>query len=381
MGMHVAVSSVAGDPRNPRTWSNAPANLIGALEAIGHTVTGIDSSRLSWLNKAAMGARNTVQGLPWNVVSWFEPARRKRARHVVETARAAKCDFIICAGTLDAPIGLGLNYAVWLDNTFALLQRSAVALPFSLATVAEIERLERLALQGARVVLTFSEHVQESVIMDYGVPSNRVQVVGCGSGPLAAFEGEKSFADGHLLFVAKHLFSEKGGDLLLEAFQIIRRVRPETRLVLIGNDEARSKAEGMEGVEVHGYINRDVLDAFYYGASMLVQPMLADPWGQVYLEAMKARAVVVGLNVGAMAELTDRGRLGILLERADPVALAGAVLATFARPQRELDAITWEAQKRVLSRFEWPSVADRVLQALAHAGCYVGSTSSCECSS
>lgn len=362
--MTIAISSVGGRPDDPRTWSNAPAHMIAALEAHGHTCVPIDSSLFSTLDKAAMAVGNVARGYPWNAVSWFAPARRKRGRHVAQAARASGCDLVLCTGSLDAPLGHGIDYAIWLDNTFALLQRSAGRLSYSRAAVAEIERLERLALVGARVVMPFSEHVRQSVIDDYGVPTENVRVVGCGSGALPPFESEKDFANGHLLFVAKHLFSSKGGDLLLQAFPIIRAQRPQTKLVLIGNNEAKAKAAGMDGVEAYGHVDRDILNRFFYDAAMLVQPMLADPWGQVYLEAMKARAVVVSLNVAALSELTDGGRLGVLVDEPDPRKLADAVLATYARPQAELDTLTREAQERTVRLYSWAAVGQRAAATL-----------------
>jgi glycosyltransferase involved in cell wall biosynthesis len=362
--MKIAISSIAGPPDNPGTWSNAPAHFIQELERRGHTCIPVDSSCLTKLDKAIMAARNIARFYPWNAVTWLEPARRKRGRYVAQAAQAAGCDLIMCTGTLDAPIGQGTDYAIWLDNTFALLQRSAVALPFSTAAVEEIERLERIALNGACLVLPFSKHVRDSIVEDYDVPHERVHAVGCGAGSLPPFEGEKDFSKGHLLFVAKHLFSAKGGDLVLEAFRMIRMRRPRTKLVLIGNDEARAKAAGMDGVEVHGFIEREVLNSFFYAAAMLVQPMLADPWGQVYLEAMKARAVVIGLDVAALPELTDGGRLGVLVDAPDPRQLADAVMATFDRPQAELDAMTREAQRRVINLHSWETVGALVTEAL-----------------
>ncbi len=104
--------------------------MIGVLEASGAEVVAIDSSCLGKVRQGVMAAGNLARGYPWNAVSWFEPARRRRGRIVAEATRAAGCDLVLCTGTLDAPFDHGIDYAIWLDNTFALLQRSAVALPY-----------------------------------------------------------------------------------------------------------------------------------------------------------------------------------------------------------------------------------------------------------
>lgn len=362
--MKIAVTSIGGPPRDPKTWSNAPAHIIAELEARKHVCVAIDSSCLTTVDKAMLAAGNIVRGYPYNAVGWFEPSRRKRGRHVAQMARAADCDLIVSCGTLDAPTESIIPFAIWLDNTFQLFRESAVGPPYPKAAMEEIERLERITLNAAHAVLPFSSHVAKSVVDFYGVPAERVHAIGCGSGPMEPFDGTKTFSEGHLLFVAKHLFSYKGGDLLLEAFPLIREARPQTKLVLIGNDEARKKAEGMDGVETYGYVDRDTLNRFFHGAAMLVQPMLGDPWGQVYLEAMKARAIVVSLNVAALPELTDNGRLGVLVDRPDPQQIAEAVLATYARPQAELDALTREAQDRTVRLHSWKAVGERVSNAV-----------------
>jgi glycosyltransferase involved in cell wall biosynthesis len=163
------------------------------------------------------------------------------------------------------------------------------------------------------------------------------------------------------------MFTFKGGDLVLEAFRQIRAARPHSRLVMIGNDEARRKAAGMDGVEVHGFVSREQLNGLYHGASVLLEPMLADPWGQVYLEAMAAKALVVGLDRGALPELTKGGALGVLVSREDPQALAGAVLTLLNRPQAELRAMADAAQASVLSQHTWQKVGERAAAVMRQA--------------
>lgn len=362
--MKLLLTSPAGNPEDERTWSNAPAHIMEALRARGVSVEGFDSSTLGRPFKAAQAINNLTQGYPWNAVSWFGQARRRRAAAVAAEARRKRAQIVLCTSTLDAPVNQGIPYCIWIDNTWHLLESSVVSPGYAPAASAEIDRLERHALQGAYRVFAFSDHVRDDLVTHYGVSPGQALAVGCGAGPLVPFTGEKNFETGHLLFVAKHLFSSKGGDLVLAAFSKVRTARPETKLILVGNDEARVKAAGLDGVEVLGFVERDALNGYFHGASMLVQPMLADPWGQVYLEAMKARAIIVSLRVAALPELTDDGRLGVLLPKADPDLLAQAILDTYARPQLDLDALTRAAQTRVLERYEWDAVAGRMLAAL-----------------
>ena len=90
-----------------------------------------------------------------------------------------------------------------------------------------------------------------------------------------------------------------------------------------------------------------------------VQPMLNDPWGQVYLEAMASRTPVMGLNRNGLPEIVDGGRHGFLVDRADPAALAEAILCAVSDPQR-LERMATAAQRHVLQNYSWNRVAERI---------------------
>jgi glycosyltransferase involved in cell wall biosynthesis len=362
--MKFALTSHLGDPLDRRTWSSAPANLTAALVALGVDVQPISSAIITRPRKVGLALRNVLSGLPPRELARFAPARAIRARHVAAEARRGQADHILCCTSLDAPVGSVIPYSVWVDDSWHLLSTGLLSPGLSKRAFAVADELDRAAFRGAHRVLTFSEHVRADIIDHYGVAAERVVAVGCGSGPLPPFTGNKSYADGHLLFVAKHQFTEKGGELVLKAFERICSARPQTRLVMVGNDDAIRFAEGRDGVVAHDFLPRETLNQLFFDAAMLVQPMLGDPWGQVYLEAMKAKAIVVSLNQAALPELTDNGRLGVLVDRPDAELLAAAVLATYERPQTDLERIAAEAQARVIEQFEWPQVAQRIVDAI-----------------
>lgn len=359
--MKILLTSPAGNPEDDKTWSAAPAHMVQALRSLDLSVATLDSKTFGTGTRIKHAIGNVLTGNPWRQSARFGAARKLRADKVAEVARQQNVDLVFCTSTLDAPADRQIKYTIWLDNTWHLFATSLLGPGYSAAVNAEIDRLERLALGGAAHVFAFSEHVKADIVLHYGIAARNVTVIGCGSGPLPPFVGEKRIADGHLLFVAKHQFAQKGGELVLEAFQKIRKERPQTKLIVVGTEEARSKAAGMDGVEVHGFLSRSRLNELFYGASMLVQPMLGDSWGQVYLEAMKARAVVVALYVAALPELTDGGRLGVLIPKPDPDLLADAVLATYSQPQTKIDILTAEAQIRVGKLYDWDVIAKRVL--------------------
>lgn len=365
--MKILFSAVMGEPSNPKTWSNAPANLIHGLESMGVSVETMDNSVLSNPVKAYFRAQAFLCGFPASSLEKFNSLRSYRGRRVAKLAKELEVDHIICAGRLDAPTDSNIPYSLWIDNTWDLHVRNLPKLMWTPSMIQAMGRQERLAFTKSRCILAFSEHVAHSVVDQYGVDSSRVDVVGCGSGSIRPFQEKKKISEGHLLFVAKHLFEEKGGALVLEAFELIKQQRPQTQLKMVVNKSKVDSLNKIDGVEAYGFLSRNELNDLFYGASMLVQPMLTDPWGQVYLEAMKARAVVVSFNRAALPELTDGGRLASLVASPTPTAIAEAVLTNYERNQNELDLLTLEAQKRVLEKYNWPLVSKRVYESLVRS--------------
>src|SRR4029077_5389617 len=102
------------------------------------------------------------------------------------------------------------------------------------------------------------------------------------------------------------------------------------------------------------------LQQLFRDSTLLVQPMLNDPWGQVYLEAMVSRPPVMGLTRNGLPELVDGGRHGFLVDRAEPEALAGAILCALSDPER-LERMATTAQHYVHGTYSWDRVAERIL--------------------
>src|SRR3546814_11340109 len=94
--------------------------------------------------------------------------------------------------------------------------------------------------------------------------------------------------------------------------------------------------------------------------------MLNDPWGQVYLEALTSRTPVLGLERNGLPEITENGRHGFMVQQADPVALADAILDAMSAPDR-LVAMGHSGQRHVLDNYSWDKVAPAVAAVPARA--------------
>jgi glycosyltransferase involved in cell wall biosynthesis len=362
---HIAITSVFGNPRALRTWSGAPANVAAALERLGVTVKEIEP-RVGTAAKAGIALADmlTGRGRPVSGEQVLRSAtmRRRLATQVARAAERLGVDSVLHTGTLDLlPSNDRLRHYLYCDHTWALARRHHVhASRYTERALRAFEETERRSLDGVAHVFTFGEYVRDNLIAHYGLSPAAVTAVGSGMGAIQPWHDAKDYSRPRLLFVAKHLFQAKGGSLLVEAFRIARRRRRDLELTIVGDPRSRAFVPEIEGLSFRAHLPWQELQRLYRESTLLVQPMLNDPWGQVYLEAMVSRTPVIGLARNGLPELVDRGRHGFLVDRADPEALAGAMLGALSDPHR-LERMAEQAQAYVLATHSWDRVAERIL--------------------
>ncbi|MGE4178712.1 MAG: glycosyltransferase family 4 protein [Limisphaerales bacterium] len=117
------------------------------------------------------------------------------------------------------------------------------------------------------------------------------------------------------------LAMEKNLGLLGAAFDRIRSVRPETRLVLVGDGPAREMIRGRcpSAVFAGNRLGAD-LARHYASADLFLFPSLTETFGNVTIEAMASGLPVLAFDYGAAHELIRSGRNGWVATKGDETA-------------------------------------------------------------
>jgi glycosyltransferase involved in cell wall biosynthesis len=363
----VAITSVFGDPLAPRTWSGAPANVAAAFKRRGVRVDGIQP-HIGKFDKIRTALADFVSGrgrpLSGEQILRSPVLRRRVATDVARQAAAFGVRDVLHTGVLDLPatdLASGVRHYLYCDHTWALSRlHHVLARRYTARAMRAFEEGERTALAQMTHIFTFGRYVRENLIAHYGLAPSRVTAVGSGMGAIEPYAGPKHYDRPRLLFVAKHLFQAKGGVLLLEAFAKVRQSRPDATLTIVGSGQSRRFVPPTRGIAFFDHLPWSDLQRLYRESTLLVQPMLNDPWGQVYLEAMMSLTPVMGLARNGLPELVDGGRHGFLIDRADSNALAQGILCALSDPGR-LERIAAAAQRYVLATHSWDLVAERML--------------------
>ena len=364
-----AISNAFGPPLNKSTWSGAPANVATALERHGLRAVGIDTS----LNHAARAACAALHLLrhrrgfsTGEIVSRGMAMRTMRARKVANDTTRLRIVKVLHTGTFDLPVGLdsdGAEHYLFCDHTWHLSHGYRPGI-VSESTARTFDAIEWQIYRHCRHIFTFGKFVRDDLISHYGVSPDRVTVVGSGRGSIHPYHGPKNYNADRLLFIAKHYFAEKGGNLLIDAFRIAVRRLPRLSLTIVGGAADPSLFRGVPNIDFRSFVTWPELERLLREASLLVQPMLNDPWGQVYLEALVSRTPVLGLARNGLPEIIQDGRHGFLVDKATPQAIADAIIDAMSDPDR-LAAMGATGLEHVIDTYSWDRVGSSIFGVMA----------------
>jgi len=201
-------------------------------------------------------------------------------------------------------------------------------------------------VRRSRIVIAISEHSRGELIDLYGLPPERVRAIrhGIDHDRFRAADGVER--EPFLLYPA-HRWPHKNHDRLFEAFALVRRERPELRLVLTGAGHEGHPVP--PGVEPRGRVPADELLDLYRRAAALVFPSLYEGFGQPPLEAMACGCPVAVARASSLPEIC-----GDAAEYFDPEApedMAAAIVRALSGELVELGLerarlFTWDESAR-----------------------------------
>ena len=194
-------------------------------------------------------------------------------------------------------------------------------------------------------VLVISEFVRGRAVALLGLDPSRVAVSPLGVDLERLRPGEAT-REPFLLYPAKP-WPHKNHPKLFDAFALLRRERPELRLVLTGGG---AYPRLPDGVDARGLVPRSEVVKLMQRAAALVFPSLYEGFGLPPLEAMACGCPVACSNRAALPEVV--GDAARLFDPEDPTAIAEAVADVLADPAAWVARGLERAQ-----RFSWETTA------------------------
>ena len=215
-------------------------------------------------------------------------------------------------------------------------------------------KFEREFLDMAAGIFTMGKWMADFLVDEAGLPSEKVHHVGGGINSLGFYDA--SLRDGRTFLFAGRDFYRKGGDLVLDAFDILHSRDKELRLLIAG--PASNPAVGRSGVEFVGDIPNDSLGALFAKSDCFVMPSRFEAYGLVFPEALACGIPCVARNAFEMQHFIEGGVTGRLVGSDDPEELAEAMMDCLTNSAIRRNVV--EGLPAVKEMYSWDAVADRI---------------------
>ncbi|WP_165392811.1 glycosyltransferase family 4 protein [Corticibacter populi] len=165
-------------------------------------------------------------------------------------------------------------------------------------------------------------------------------------------------ADDLVMLCVGRLAAEKNLDLVVQAWQAVRRERPYTKLVLVGSGPEYARLARLDpDIILTGAVSSDQLGMHYASADLFVFASMSETFGNVVQEAMVSGLPVIGFDYAAARELITDGHNGLLVSFGNvPDFIARTVMAS--RAPQTLRAMGAAASQ---SGRSWQSVTDELV--------------------
>ncbi|MDD3827990.1 MAG: glycosyltransferase family 4 protein [Anaerolineae bacterium] len=204
--------------------------------------------------------------------------------------------------------------------------------------------MERPAVRRAHHMVMVSQTTQQEFVAEYGLSPRRTTVVYTGI-DLDRFEGAPGQAvaratlglidDLPVLLYIGFSTPRKGVEYLAQA---LGRMQSPAQLVMVGKWEKGYRERFLaalgaqrERVRITGYVPDAGLLDYYAAADIFVLPSLLEGFGIPLVEAMAAGVPVLTTSGSAAEEIA--GEAGLIVPRADDLALAQALDRLLAQPE------------------------------------------------
>jgi glycosyltransferase involved in cell wall biosynthesis len=226
-------------------------------------------------------------------------------------------------------------------------------------------------LSAARRVLVLTS-VERDGLAHYGVPPQRVAVIGGGVDPppddftgSPYWDGPDRLSPPYAVFVGR-LSADKGAIHAAEAIGRLRRRGRNVSLALVGATTPEFErfyrglpASERDAIRPLGLLSEGDKHAVIARSLCLLLPSHSDSFGIVLLEAWSHGRPVVAARAGGIPGVVDEGVNGLLAPFGDVAALAAAVEALLA-DEALAGRLGENGRAKVDSEYNWDAVAERV---------------------
>jgi glycosyltransferase involved in cell wall biosynthesis len=360
-----------GDPYDFQTWSGSSSYLFNALKANGylyHAISALPSKIINYAYKFLAFNPNIAKWkFRYHLNVNFYNYMTKVALNKIHQLNDQNYNVILQIGGWYDLTGRQDKLIVsYNDGNLHTLLKSPYGYPrINSNYIEKTLNYEKKLYEKIDYIFTMSKWLSESFIKDFGINVKKIFPVGAGINlPYIKEINNKCYDENNILFVGRD-FNRKGGHILLEAFQKVKKEIRSANLTLIG-----PKIENPpEGVRCLGFISKfckngiDSLLDEYSKASIFVMPSLYEPFGIVFAEAMAHKLSCIGTSICAMPEIIENGVNGYIVPPQDSNLLAKKII-DILKDTKTCREMGNNAYDKYLKNYRWDVVISKMIKTI-----------------
>lgn len=357
-------------------WSGTPWNIYTGLEDAGAEVVSIEVLPPAIIRKPVTFIIALTQTRRQSQTRYRERLRASREHAHQHPLFLTLCSLVANirlkrVGHVDAVVQMGTHYNIshkvvcsYEDMTV----RQALTLPQShlrfLSPQQQRSRIQRQekAYRRNTLALFSTQWPALSALTEYGIPAEKVHVVGIGRN-YSPQPVSRNWDIPRVLFIGKN-FALKGGSAAISAFARVRERYPQAELHVVGHHPPLNDP----GVFGYGPLSLDnerdalELEGLWNKATCLVVPAQYEAAGIVFAEAASAGIPSIGSSIGGAQYVIGAGGYTVSPDKPDDLVNTMLQLCDPSHA-RELGARA-HAQS---ASFEWEHINNHILQLLNDA--------------
>ncbi len=222
--------------------------------------------------------------------------------------------------------------------------------------------LEKRWLSGyAEVPCVTISNSTKSDLLSLGFKDVRIVPVGLSAPPLLEAAPKSQVLT--LIFIGR-LIRAKRPEVAIEAFELVRKRIPTTRLWIVGNGYLKEKLErrAPAGVRFFGKVTEAEKFQLLKQANVLLVPGTREGWGLTVLEANAVATPAIGFNIPGLRDSIVHQETGILLEHNTASEMAEWCVRIGTEPDLAHNlsngALSWSR------RFSWEETSRKLMDIL-----------------
>ena len=226
-------------------------------------------------------------------------------------------------------------------------------------------RIQNDFFNKAKGIFVMSHWMREYLLDSKIVDKEKILYVGAGINIDINLYDDSLKCGNKILFVGKDFF-RKGGDLVLEAFQILQKRNSEMELYIIGPKTFPFSIVS-ENIHFIGEISPSECIKYYNLCDIFVMPSRFEAYGIAFIEALCFGLPCIARDCYEMPYLIEEGRSGLLLKNDNPEELAGMMEEVLKN--RSFYNYVKQHRKYYMQEYSWDKVADKMLNYIKKREC------------